>query len=84
MSPSELALLFEENPERAFRITLSSGDIVDVNNPRRTLVDKIMLYVSQSDDPRALVGQRTRIISIPNIAMIEPVDRGRAQGRRRR
>jgi hypothetical protein len=84
MSPSELADMFEQNPDVAFRITLSSGDVVDVLNPRRTLVDTIMLYVSQSDDPRATVGQSTRIISIPNIAMIEPVDPRRPQGRRRR
>ena len=84
MSPSELAQLFEDNPERAFRVTLSSGDTIDINNPRRTLVDNIMLYISQSDDPRALVGQRTRVISIPNIAMIEPIEPGRSRGRRRR
>ncbi len=84
MSPSELAELFEQNPDRAFRITLSSGDVVDVRNPRRTLIDNIMLYVSQSDDPRARVGQSTRIISIPNIAMIEPADPRRSDGRRRR
>jgi hypothetical protein len=84
MSPSELAELFEQNPDRAFRITLSSGDVVDVKNPRRTLIDNIMLYVSQSDDPRARVGQSTRIISIPNIAIIEPADPRKPEGRRRR
>jgi hypothetical protein len=36
MSASELAELFDQNANRAFRITLWSGDIVDVRDPRRT------------------------------------------------
>jgi hypothetical protein len=80
MSPSKLAELFEQNPDRPFRITLSSGDTGNVLNPRRTLIDNIMLYVSQSDDPRARVGRSTRIISVPNIAVIEPADPRRSGG----
>jgi hypothetical protein len=85
MSPSELAELFDANPQQAFRLTLNCGTQVLVDNPQRTLIESIVLYVGLADDPDARVADRTKIISIPNITMVERVDRRRRQnGRRRR
>lgn len=47
MTPSEIAELFENNPTTAFRLTLSSGDVVDVDNPRRTIIESLALYVGK-------------------------------------
>jgi len=84
MSPTGLAEIFETNPTARFRLTLSNGDVVDVDNPRRTLIELITLYVGQADDPQARVAQRTKIVSIPNIALVEKVDPRSPNGRRRR
>jgi hypothetical protein len=83
MSPTELADLFEKHPNQPFRLTLSSGDVVDVDNPARTIFQSLALYIGQSDDPSSRFAQRVRIVSVPNITLIEPIER-RPQGRRRR
>jgi hypothetical protein len=88
MSPSSLAQLFKENPHQPYRLTLSSGDTILVDNPGRVVVVELEAYVGQSEDPDALLGQRMRIVSVPNITMVEPVDRNsvffRPTRRRRR
>lgn len=87
MSPSDLADLFDNNPNKVYRLTLCSGDQVIVKNPRLTLFDSLQLFIGQTDDPTARVGQRTKIVSIPNIAMVEEVDPrlpANGRGRRRR
>jgi hypothetical protein len=82
MSPTEIIELFERNPDSAFRLRLSSGDEVVVENPRRTLVEDLVLIIGYGDDPDSLLVKNKRYVSIPNIALIDPVDR--AQFRRRR
>ncbi len=84
MGPSELADLFEANPDGAFRLTLSSGDVVDVTRPRQTLVSASVVYINLYDDPDARVAIGSRIVSIPNIALVEHVDPRRPRGLRRR
>jgi hypothetical protein len=84
MSPSELAELFEANPEASYRLTLSSGDVVDVIRARQALVGPGMIYVNTFPDPDARQATGTRIVSIVNIAMIEPFDPRRPRGRRAR
>jgi hypothetical protein len=83
MSPSELADLFENHPNTPFRLTLSSGDVVDVDNPSRTIFQSLALYIGQSDDPESRFAKRVRVVSVPNIALVEPMER-RPRGRRRR
>jgi hypothetical protein len=84
MSPSEIYELFEVNPSTPFRLTLASGDTVVVDNPRHTLIEPLVLYVGQSEDARARVSTRVKMVSIPNITMIEKIDPRRPNGRRSR
>ena len=84
MGPSELADLFESNPDAAFRLTLSSGDTVEVTRPQQTLVGPGTVYVNQFDGDDARIATGTRIISIVNIAMVERVDRRKPRGRHSR
>ncbi len=84
MGPSELAELFSEKPGATFRLTLRSGDVVTVARPGQTLVEASVVYVGQFDDPDARVARGTRIVSIPNIALVEEVDPRRPSGRRPR
>ena len=83
MSPGELAELFDSNPMAAFRLTLSSGDVVDVLQPARTLIESSVMYIGQYDRENARVARGTRIVSIPNIALVEQIDPRRPSGGRR-
>ena len=83
MSPSELAELFDANPTAAFRLTLSSGDTVEVLQPARALIESSVMYVGQYDRGNARVAKGTRIVSIPNIALVEQMDPRRPTGSRR-
>jgi hypothetical protein len=47
-------------------------------------MEELALYVGQSDDPDARFAKRIRVVSIPNIAMVEKIDRRSLNGRRRR
>lgn len=84
MSPSELADLFQNNPTTPFRLTLASGDVVDVDNPSRTIFESLALFVGQADDPEARFAKRVKIVSIPNILLVERLDPRRFRGGRRR
>jgi hypothetical protein len=84
MSPTDLISLFDSNPGRPFRLTLSSGDTVDVDNPSRTLFEGMTVYVGQADDPEARQAKRIKVVSIPNIALAEMIEPRMLRTRRRR
>jgi hypothetical protein len=84
MSPSELEEILYEEPFRPFRVTMASGDQYVVNNPKRALISGLSIVVGLNDDPESRVGNRLKIISIPNIVMAEHIDPDRPSGRRRR
>jgi hypothetical protein len=84
MTPTEIFDIFEKYPDSAFRLTLSSGDTVDVYHPRLTLMEELALHVGQPRDSEARFAKNIRIVSIPNIAMVEKIDRRLLNGRRRR
>ena len=84
MSPSEIEEYLFQEPFTPLRLTLASGDQVIVNNNRRAVIAGLSLIYGMADDPNARIGNRVRIISIPNIVLIEPVPPGRRNGRRRR
>jgi hypothetical protein len=50
MTPAEVFTSFERHPDDAFRLRLASGDEVIVDNPRRIIIEELMLYVGQADD----------------------------------
>jgi len=83
MSPSDLYELFEQHPNQAFRLSMASGDQIIVDNPRRTLIVSLMLYVGISDDPDSPIAKNSKFVSIPNINIVEPIDRSRLRPRRR-
>ncbi|HEX8322738.1 MAG TPA: hypothetical protein VF595_02380 [Tepidisphaeraceae bacterium] len=83
MSPSELADLFEKNPTQPYRLILDSGDRVIVADPRKTLVSQITLFLRASEDVEKQLG-KVSMVAIPNITMIEPIDRPQLPTRSRR
>jgi hypothetical protein len=84
MSPADVEEILYEEPFRAFRVTLASGDQYVVNNRQRALISGLSLVVGLNDDPKARTGTRLKIISIPNIVMAEHIDPRRPGNGRRR
>lgn len=88
MSPSALADLFEKNPTTPFKITMASGDEIVVAEPRRTLITELELYVGTGTGNRpgsSPFAQYARIVSIPNINIVQRIDsRPPPTGERRR
>jgi len=83
MSPSELAYLFEQNPTQPYRIILNSGDHVVVADPRKTIISEMVLFLRRSEDLDKPYG-KVAIIGIPNISMVEPIERPLPPRRSRR
>jgi hypothetical protein len=83
MSASELEEYLFQEPFLPLRLTLASGDQLVINNSQRAVIAGLSLIYAMSDDPNARIGKRVRIVSIPNIVLIEPADRRPRGGRRR-
>ena len=81
MTPTEIFTIFERHPDDAFRLQLASGDNVIVDNPRRIIIEELMLYVGQADDPDSPFARTVRYVSIPNITLVERIDRGQLRRR---
>jgi hypothetical protein len=85
MSPSDIEEHISREPFIPLRLTLASGDIVDLDDGKRILMTGYALYYLISDNPESRIGKKVRLISIPNIVMIEPKEfRPGRDGRRRR
>ena len=84
MSPTDLDDVINQQPFVPLRHTLSRGDQEIIDNPARTLIAGLSLVIGVADNPEARIGQRIRIISIPNINLIERIEGPRRNGRRRR
>ena len=82
MSPSELELYIEQDPALPLRLTLSSGDQILVRGEDRPIVEGLVLILRGVESGR--FAQRHRLVSVPNIALVEPVQPGQRPGRRRR
>jgi hypothetical protein len=85
MSPTDLEEKLYQDPFVPFRLTLASGDQVVIDNPRHVLISNLSLHYLLADEPTARVGKQVKIISIPNIVLVETIDPRRPRnGRGRR
>jgi hypothetical protein len=87
MSPSELAVLFDQFPHDKFRLTLASGDQVIVHYPQKVIFDTLSMIMGryEGEDPR--IASRLEYISVPNVVRCEKLsanDIPPPRGRRRR
>jgi hypothetical protein len=83
MSPTDLEELLQEHFTDRLRVMPSSSDEVIIEQPQRTIISGLSLYVQMFEDSASRMGRRVRVISIPNINLIEPMRPGR-NGRRPR
>jgi hypothetical protein len=82
MSPSELELYIQQDPAVPLRLTLSSGDQIVIRDEDRPIVEGLVLILCGAETGR--FAQRHRLVSVPNIALVEPAPGNRPTGRRRR
>jgi hypothetical protein len=74
MPPTDLIELFESNPEQPYRLSLASGEFIDVSRAADTTITGSMLFVPSRSRGRG-INDKMRIVSLVNIATIVPVDR---------
>jgi len=70
VSPTDVQEMLDFRPFTPLRITLATGDVVNVRHREAALVTGLNLSVLDADMHGAL---RLRFLSIPNIIMIEPI-----------
>ena len=83
MSPSDLEEILQEHFTDRLRVVMSSGDEVIIEQPQRTLIGGLSLYIQMFEDSASRTNRRVRVVSIPNINLIEPLRPGQ-NGRRPR
>ena len=81
MSPSDLIEILEQHPAERLRVVMASGQDVIIHNPLRAVVNGLSLYIQIYGDEDSRVRPQARIVSIPNITMIEPFRGGPPNGR---
>jgi len=83
MSPSELEQLIEQRPMPNFRLTLASGDEIIITDADEPFVIGLALILG-GDRQKQDITIDSKLVSVPNIVMAEPIGRRpRASIRRR-
>jgi hypothetical protein len=70
MGPSELQQLVDFDPFVPFRMTLSSGDVVDVRQRDGVNITGLTMSIAFASINNV---PRFRLVSLPNIALVEPI-----------
>jgi hypothetical protein len=83
MSPSDLNDILKNWRSGPMRMTLTSGDQIIIERPDLVTISQYSLVFGAGYSRGSDVSERVRLISIPNIALIEEVPH-RNGGRRRR
>jgi hypothetical protein len=85
MSPSEIEELFERYPDSPIRFTLASGDVIHIPNSRAALIDVLSLWIFRFENEAGRrLAERSKLVSIPNIVLAEPVAKLPPENPRRR
>jgi hypothetical protein len=83
MSPSEIEQYLQMEPMPTLRLTLASGDQILVRDQDDAFVSDLSLVLRGIKINREITA-RSRLVSIPNIVLAEPIDVRPDTGRRRR
>jgi hypothetical protein len=83
MSPSEIEQYLLMEPMPTLRLTLASGDQIIVREEDEPFVSDLSLVLRGERSTRDMTSG-SRLVSIPNICLAEPVDPRRPTGGRHR
>ena len=84
MSPSEVEEYILQDPMPTLRLTLASGDQLIIRDEDRAFVSGLALVIRGSNTGNRMVAQ-SRLVSIPNIVLVEPTTAPpQTRGRRRK
>ena len=80
MAPSDIFDLFESYPDRAYRLSLTSGEYVEVARAGDATIDGSMMFIPSRSGNRG-INDKMKTVALVNIAMITPLERpGSASG----
>ena len=82
MSPSELEEYINQDPMPTLRLTLASGDQLLIRHEDRSFISGLVLTIPGTMRGRFAGGPR--LVSIPNIVLVEPSPERPGTTRRRR
>jgi hypothetical protein len=84
MSPTEVEEMLAERPFKPLRLTLASGDYITIEYVGQASVSGLTLVLKPSLSAGFGSAGRSRLVSIPNICLVERVyDARRSVGRKR-
>jgi hypothetical protein len=82
VSPSDLEEYIAQRPLPTMRLTLSSGDQLIIGEEDTPILEGLTL-VLRGRTVSGRVTSHPRLVSVPNIVLVEPVDRPAGTRRRR-
>lgn len=74
MSPSDLEQYIVQKPVPTLRLTLSSGDQLVIGDEDKPILEGLVLVLRGRVVNERLVGP-SRLVSVPNIVLVEPITR---------
>ena len=83
MNPNALATELGREPFQPFRLRLSDGRSVDVDNPDVAIIANLALYLFKVRRDQRHIADDTQVISLRHIVSFEPAN-GAKSGRKRR
>jgi hypothetical protein len=79
MGPSDIQEVFDFDPFTPVRLTLASGDVVELRQREGLTITGLTLSVADTNTH----GQpRLRLVSVPNICLLEPISTASSEGGR--
>ena len=82
VSPSDLEQYIDQKPVPTLRLTLSSGDQLIVGDDDKPFLEGLTLVLRGRSVNERTTGP-SRLVSVPNIVLVEPVPRRPDPARRR-
>ena len=83
MSPSDLEEYIQQTPLPTLRLTLSSGDQLIVSEEDTPILAGLTLVLrGRAASASGRAAGQPRLVSMPNIVLVEPVERRTTRGRR--
>ena len=72
IAAGELRRIAYQNPFRPFRVKLTSGETFEIRRTLRTSIAEDRALFGLDEDPKTGVASRLRIVSLRDIATVEP------------
>jgi len=74
MTADDIRRIAYQRPFRPFRVTLASGEFIDIRRTLRTTVAEDRILFGLDEDPETRVAKRLRIVALRDVAAVTPLE----------